>query len=276
MIRLEEGGHWLLLEHAAHAALAGEFARRWKNAAFAPPEPFAHVLDAVARHDDSWIERDAQPRLTPEGKPSAFSVELVGAYAAFEEMDLQAYLDVRAAATEQAAARDPYAAVLVSMHTVNLVVEQSDPSALGPEQRRQLDAFAEGQRRRQSELKEALRAQPDVAPRATEAHFQAGFEFLQACDSLSLYVATRYPNPGFLRHAQPLRQGGRARIAIWPDDATARYFLDPYPLDEPEIRFAIPYRRVPKTETANQERFRAAWRAASAERRPVTLARPAS
>lgn len=80
MIRLEDNDHWLLLGHADHAALAGEFARHWKNARFAPPNPFAHILDAVSRHDDSWKTRDALPELTPGGHPSAFSRELVGTY----------------------------------------------------------------------------------------------------------------------------------------------------------------------------------------------------
>ena len=54
MIRLKDNADWLLLTHKDHATLAGEFARHWKNQDFAPPEPFAHILDAVSRHDDSW------------------------------------------------------------------------------------------------------------------------------------------------------------------------------------------------------------------------------
>ncbi|TVP74965.1 MAG: DUF3891 family protein, partial [Puniceicoccaceae bacterium] len=99
MIRIETENDWLLLGHKAHAALAGDFARHWKNQDFLPPDPFCHILDAVARHDDSWEPRDAQPQLTPEGHPSAFSKELVGSYDAFEDIDLADYLAVRAAAT---------------------------------------------------------------------------------------------------------------------------------------------------------------------------------
>jgi len=260
MIRIETETDWLLLTHADHARLAGEFARHWKNQRFAPPEPFAHILDAVARHDDSWAARDARPLLTRENNPSAFSSELVGTYDAFEEIDLEDYRGVRAAATE--------AAVLISMHTVNLLTAQADLSTLAPEEREIHAAFIEGQRSRQAALKALLRAQTDIAPLATDAHFQRGFEFLQACDSFSLYAGVAFPETGKLRHPQPTRSGERTEITIRPVGGHA-YTLDPWPLDEPEVRFAVPYRRIPKTETADLERFQAAYAAAPPE--PVTI-----
>lgn len=273
MIRIETTHDWLLLTHKAHAELAGAFARHWKNPAFLPPEPFPSVLDAVSRHDDSWEPRDAAPELTPEGNPSAFSRELVGTYDAFEEIDLEAYLTVRGNATEQAAARDPYAAVLISMHTVNLLTEQADLSTLGPSARALHTAFIDGQLARQEELKSAIRREPDLAPVATDAHFQRGFRFLQCCDSFSLFLGVAYDQPGTLRHPQPVRQGGEAVIHLTPAGPD-RYTLDPYPLDEPEITFAIPYRRVAKSATTDLATFRAAYHAATVETRHITITPP--
>ena len=149
MIRLEDNDDWLLLTHKDHAALAGEFARHWKNQDFSPPEPFAHILDAVSRHDDSWAVQDATPSLSPEGEPAAFSKELVGTYDAFEDIDLEAYLSVRSIATEDAALRDPYAAVLISMHSVNLLTEQADLSTLNEEELSMHSRFIEGQLQQQ-------------------------------------------------------------------------------------------------------------------------------
>ena len=50
-----------------------------------------------------WAARDRQPQITRQGKPSAFSVELVGKYSAFEEIDLADYLAVRERAVRMVA-----------------------------------------------------------------------------------------------------------------------------------------------------------------------------
>lgn len=258
MIRIDHDDSWLLLEHADHAALAGEFARHWKNQKFLPPDPFVHVLDAVSRHDDSWKSVDAFPSLTPDGNPSAFSHELVGSYDAFEEIELRDYLGVRGRATEQAASRDPYAAVLISMHTVNLLTEQADLSGLSAEDAAFHREFVEGQIRRQKELIEELRMGGFSEAYLTEETFRRGFEFLQACDSLSLLVGVDYPDDSELRHAQVTRDGERATIAFGPRGGGV-FVLDPYPFDEDELEFSIPYRRVDKAATASEEEFRDAY-----------------
>ncbi|MCC5850563.1 MAG: DUF3891 family protein [Verrucomicrobia bacterium] len=270
MIRLEETDHWLLLPHQTHAALAGEFARHWKNELFSPPDPFAHVLDAVSRHDDSWAERDNNPELTPDGHPSAFSRELVGSYDAFEDIDLDAYLQVRGQATERAAIRDPYSAILISMHTVNLLTEQADLSGLSETDRALHAGFIEGQRQRQRELKADLASRPDLAPFLDEAHLQRAFEFLQACDSLSLLAGVDFPEPSALRHAQVTRSGEKMIIQFMPLRGD-RYRLTPWPLDEPEVMLEIPYRRVPKSACASLETFRQAYAAAETVLRTITL-----
>jgi hypothetical protein len=109
MLRLEtDTGYWLVT-HVDHANLAGDFAARWGNGLFRSPEPRAPVLKGISRHDDGWRERDAQPQITRQGKPSAFSVELVGKYSAFEEIDLADYLAVRDRALLLIAEEDPYA-----------------------------------------------------------------------------------------------------------------------------------------------------------------------
>ena len=74
MLRLETETGWWLVTHPDHARLAGAFAERWGNERFLPPEPRAHVLKGIARHDDGWLARDATPQITRQGKPSAFSV----------------------------------------------------------------------------------------------------------------------------------------------------------------------------------------------------------
>lgn len=275
MIRIELEKDWLLLSHPDHAALAGEFARHWKNASFAPPEPFAHILDACTRHDDSWGPRDAKPQLTHDHNPSAFSEELVGTYDAFEEIDLDDYLAVRGQATEDAAKRDPYAAVLISMHTVNLLTEQADLSTLTEAERPVHAAFITGQLQRQAALKAELRACPDMAAQTTETALMRAFKFLQACDSFSLYAGVAYTKPGKLRHAQLKRDGSEVEIECIPVGPN-HYQLKPYPLDEPTIRFQVPYRRVPKSSTQDLETFQASYASAPIEYLTVTVSQDPS
>ena len=134
MLRLETETGWWLVTHPDHARLAGAFAERWGNDLFLPPEPREHVLRGIARHDDGWAARDAAPQITRQGKPSAFSTELVGKYSGFEEIDLPDYLAVRDRAVRQIAAEDPYAAILISMHTYSLLNDHADRSTIAPEQ----------------------------------------------------------------------------------------------------------------------------------------------
>lgn len=270
MIRIETENDWLLVGHQAHAALAGEFARHWKNKDFLPAEPFAHVLDAVARHDDSWTERDANPVLTAEHEPSAFTVELVGSYDAFEEIDLQDYLNVRAQATEEAATRDAYAAILISMHTVNLLTEQADLSTLTDEQSKIHSKFIDGQLRKQEELKAQLAQQPDMEKFIHYDYLQRGFEFLQACDSFSLFACVGFQKNSFLRHTHPLRNGTMSKIAFLPI-GTNTYRLDPYPLDEPLVTFEVAFKKVSKSSTTDLATFQEAYRQAPLESVTITV-----
>ncbi len=150
------------------------------------------------------------------------------------------------------------------MHTVNLLTEQADLSTLGEAERALHARFIEGQRVRQQSLRAGLSKVADKAPLADEAHFQAGFKFLQCCDSFSLFVGVAYPEVGTLRHAQPLRGGGESEITLRPL-GNHRYTLAPYPLDESRVEFVAPYRRVAKKDTVNLERFQAAYADATPE-----------
>src|ERR1700686_124708 len=155
MLRVEtESGGWRVTP-PDHARLSGDFAARWGNDRFLPPEPREHVLRGIARHDDGWIARDASPQITRQGKPSAFSVEFVGKYSGFEEIDLADFLAVRDSAVREIAAEDPYAALLISMHTYNLLHDRSDRSTIAPAQLPLLEQFLE----RQKELQASLRKQ---------------------------------------------------------------------------------------------------------------------
>src|ERR1700761_2588609 len=146
MLRLETETGWWLVTHVDHAHLAGAFAEKWGNDLFIAPEPREQVLRGVTAHDDGWSARDQQPQITRQGKPSAFSVELVGKYFAFEEIDLADYLAVRERAVRLIAEQDPYAGLLVAIHTYDLLANRADRSTIAEDKLPLLDRFFEQQR----------------------------------------------------------------------------------------------------------------------------------
>src|SRR6201992_2183579 len=215
MLRLETETGWWLATHVDHAHLAGAFAEKWGNDRFLAPEPRERVLRGIHAHDDGWAARDQKPQITRQGKPSAFSVELVGKYSAFEEIDLADYLAVRERAVRMVAERDPYAALLVSMHTYNLLTARADRPTIQPDQLPLLDAFLTRQEQFQNELRARVAADKQLTPeQASPSRIENHFRPLQGGDNLSLLSCVDYPQPGDLQHALPQHQGGAGRIAV--------------------------------------------------------------
>jgi hypothetical protein len=272
MIRIETDQGWILVEQPEHARLAGRFAAHWGNAEFAPPEPRADILVAVARHDDAWASRDGVPFLTRQGRPSAFSRELVGTYSAFEEIDLADYLAVRGRAAETVAADNPYAAVIISMHTVDLLTAQVDLSGLGEVDRERHRAFIEDQLRRQRERAHSLSSLPGLAEAVKPAILRRAFEFLQACDSLSLSVCVRYAGPIPLRHRHPRRDGSMAELVCTPLAGDA-YRVAPFPFDDDEHVFEMPCRAVQRKAFPSLEAFRESYSKAPVDKLKVRIIR---
>ena len=244
MLRLESESGWWLVTHVDHAHLAGAFAEQWGNALFRSPEPRERVLKGIARHDDGWRTRDASPQITRAGKPSAFSVELVGKYSAFEEIDLADYLAVRDNALRLIAEEDAYAAILVSMHTYNLLSERADRSTIAPAQLPLLDEFLARQKDLQRSLRERIARDDSLcAEEAGDAAILDHFRLLQAVDNLSLLTCVDYREAATLLHPLPLNGGGHRAIAVQAA-AERTFVLDPYPFAEPSITFTFPARHI--------------------------------
>ena len=244
MLRLETETGWWLVTHRDHARLAGAFAERWGNDLFLRPEPRVHVLKGISCHDDGWAARDATPQITRQGKPSAFSTELVGKYSAFEEIDLADYLAVRSRAVRLIAAEDAYAALLISMHTYSLLHDHADRSTIAAAQLPMLDDFLLQQEALQQSLLRQIEADPRFTPRhASEPAVLENFHLLQATDNLSLLTCVDFRRPAHLLHPLPVHKGGHSRVEV--TSAGPRHFvLNPYPFTEPSLSFNFPARRV--------------------------------
>jgi hypothetical protein len=271
MIRLEtETGYWLVT-HVDHANLAGAFAAHWGNELFKAPEPRVPVLKGISRHDDGWRERDAQPQITGQGRPSAFSIELVGKYSAFEEIDLADYLAVRDRAVGLIAEEDPYAAILVSMHTYNLLSERADRSTIAAAQLSLLDEFLSQQKALQQRLRDQIGDDPHLTPEEKgDVSIRDHFRLLQATDNLSLLACVDYRQPATLLHPLPLNDGGYQSISVEPQGERT-FRLDPCPLSEPSLAFAVPARHVEGKMFDKVEELRERFVAARPERLEVVI-----
>jgi Protein of unknown function (DUF3891) len=271
MLRLESETGWWLVTHVDHAQLAGAFAAQWGNDLFLAPEPRARVLRGIATHDNGWATRDQQPQITRQGKPSAFSVELVGKYSAFEEIDLADYLAVRERAARLVAEEDAYAALLVSMHTYNLLTAHADRSTIQPEQLPLLDVFLARQLEFQQELKARIAADKELSPEEiSPSQIEHHFRLLQATDNLSLLSCVDYTHPGDLLHALPLRSGGEGRVAV--ESLGERHFrLDPYPFLASPLVFNLSARHVEGKLFASAEELGKEFHKATTVLLPVTV-----
>lgn len=265
MLRLETETGWWLVTHPDHARLAGAFAEYWGNERFLAPEPRAQVLKGIARHDDGWIARDAAPQITRQGRPSAFSVELVGKYSAFEEIDLADYLAVRDQAVRLIAEEDAYAALLISMHTYSLLSEHADRTTIAPEDLPLLDEFLFTQKEFQQTLRQKITADSRFRPQQTkEPAILDHFHLLQATDNLSLLTCVNFSRPANLLHPLPLRDGGYSGVEVRPK-GTRHFLLEPYPFQEPVLSFKFPARHVRGKVFSSATELQVAFDAASAE-----------
>lgn len=271
MLRMESETGWWLITHPDHARLAGAFGAAWGNAQFRKPEPRERVLHGIASHDDGWAVRDAHPVITRLGRPSAFSRELVGKYSAFEEIDIEDYLAVRHRAVRMIAEEDPYAGVLILMHTYNLLTEHAGRSTIAPEGLALLDAFLDRQRAYKAELLSAIAADASLTVvEKSEWTIEEHFRLLQACDNLSLLTCVAYASPAHLLHPLPCTDGSAVRVDVLP--VASRHFqLKPWPFASAEVHFTFPARHVRGLEFQTSAELEEAFHAAPVESLSVML-----
>lgn len=267
MLRAKTPTGWILIRHPDHAALAGEFASLWGNDRFRIPQPSADVIEGIRRHDDGWAARDERPLVTRQGRPSAFGADLVGKYTAFEEIDLPEYLGVRGNALEIVARDNPYAAILISLHTCNLLTEHADRSTIKPDELPRLDAFVARQRHRQLELRAECASKGTYLDEdLTVDRLTEHFRVLQACDNLSLLSCVDYPGPATLLHPLPLNNGETQTVDVLR--VGPRVFrLQPWPFLGRNHAFTIRGRAVRGDTFGSHEELQQAYGAGE----PVTL-----
>lgn len=208
MIIYSESTELAVVTQTDHARFAGELLSLWRSDGLPDHPRRAELLFAAREHDNGWREADAAPTLDPgSGRPYDF-LNLPDAERA----------EIWERGTLRFAERRPYAALLITLHALNVL------GAMGGSKRWAALLGRLGERR--TELLETSGAG------AREA--KADYRFIDLTDGLSLAACNRWNDP-FERH------GVRGRF----DKEIHTLYLNPFPLAG-ATTFQVPVRRIPK------------------------------
>jgi Protein of unknown function (DUF3891) len=208
-------GAWLAIGQPAHAWVSGQAARAWGNAAFPAPEPWEEVCLAAEQHDVGMAAWDLAPALNPR----------TGRAFAFAEMPRPVHVELWSHAAEHLLAQSRYAALLVSLHGTTLYERYPANTHL-----ELVEAYLEGQRALQADLRASLGADPDEVERNRELVFFWDWLSLALCLDWAPAESPELPGAGRLR-LEPA------------DDGTLT--LAPWPFARPEVRLHTEGRRLP-------------------------------
>lgn len=246
MIRRRWGKHFRLFNQQDHARLSGWFAER-----LAPPygELPREVILATALHDEGWPEHDGRPTLNAVGEPRSFL-----------ETTPEIGLPTWTRSAERAAAADPYAGLLVALHSMwlgNLAAKATDDSETFDLSSRRVQFELLQFQHHMAELQATLRGRLGLRTDRPLLHglahgwsdpqeerLRCHFHLLQALDKLSLDVCCETVlNPTI----EPVERGCGGPTESWKvQRPTARRLtLTPWPFVEPTLDAAVPYRAVP-------------------------------
>lgn len=234
MIVYDESTALLVVTQTDHARFAGELLSLWRTDDLPDHPRRAELLFAAREHDNGWREADAAPTLDPErGRPYDF-LSLPDAERA----------EIWERGTARFAERRPYAALLITLHALNVL------GGMGGDKRwKSLLA-------RLADRRDAL-----VEDAGTPlAEGEADYRFLDLADVLSLTACSRWNDPFE-------RAGVRGRY----DKEIHTLYIHPFPLAG-ATTFQLPARRIPKRRYEGDADLGGALAAATWMDQPVRVA----
>jgi hypothetical protein len=246
MIRRAYQNELLIIAQNDHAELAGQLVKHLGNGLFAAPVPLAPMGLAVAEHDRGWIRQDARPQFNPEKLPAhVFEIGHAISLAAWTE------------SVNLAAAKDPYAALLISLHSMRLATHVANRPVSQHDQTARVQTFKVQQfLHLQIEIQETLRRQlglrvdvplrGGLAERGTspeEDLLASNFYLMQLLDQVSLNLCFDEVLFDSVGNISP-RPGARP-VTIQIDRPDIRVMrLDPWPFDDAVIDLKVPAKRL--------------------------------
>jgi hypothetical protein len=269
MIRREEHGEFLLITQNDHALLAGELAEVFGNERFAEPQPRESALRGINLHDCGWPLHDNEPTLNKEGKP----LDVFETPAAIA-------LKVWTASADRAAAQDPYAGLLVSLHVLSLSVFATTPTPFehekfdldDPQAKFSVTRFQHKEIERQEHLRMQLGLRTDrpthhkqqqEVTQKKEDQLTFNIRLLQGMDAISLAACCTRPPASQTQDVYD-RAGGtplRLSLARSGNDVV----VDPWPFSVASVELKIPVTRIPARAYTDLDDLRTAYAIGEAE-----------
>lgn len=271
MFRRREGDQFVLVTQVAHARLAAVLAEHVGNRRWATPQPREGTLMGIEMHDAGWPMHDEAATINPDGLPThAF------------EMRWQTVLPIWAESTRRAAAADPYAGLLVSLHGLALSAFMFKQDAHRPaHQTFAINKFQHEQIEIQELLRRRLSMRTDgalslgLAPRGRsieEDWLLFNFRLLQMTDQLSVNICFDELKLPVLENVY--MQPGKARNSLKVSRGRAGEFgVEPWPFDAEELRLELAVCRVKAKVYESDAELRGAIAAAGKETVKITMRR---
>jgi hypothetical protein len=269
MIRREAEGEFLLITQHDHALLAGELAEHFGNGHFTKPEPADKTVKGVSLHDSGWPLHDDEPTCNAKGLPSDVF-----------ETTRPVALKVWAASADKAAADDPYAGLLTSLHVLSLSVFATSETSFAhekfdldnPQDRFAIIKFQQREIARQEDLRQRLGLRtekplhhaglPKEGMQRAEDQLQFNFRMLQAMDAISL--AACCTRPPMSQTQDVFLQPGGEKVKLSLGRRGNDVFVDPWPFETKVIELQIPATRVPAQPYGSDDQLRATYGSAPA------------
>lgn len=205
MIVRNESTHLRVITQTDHAHFAGELLALWRRDGMPDHERRADLLFAAREHDNGWREMDAAPACDPDsGKPYDF-----------RSLPVERRAEIWERGSARFADQHPYAALLVTLHALNLL------GAGGAERWGELIE-------RLGERRDELLATAGVA----EETAREDYRFIDLTDTLSLAACEGWDDP-FERRAVKGRY----------DAEIHTLYVDPFPLAG-TTTFQVPARSI--------------------------------
>jgi hypothetical protein len=239
-----------------HSRVAGLLAAHWGNAKFAEPTPYASVVFAAQEHDNGWWDWEVKPTLNERGEPID--------YITAGGVDRPTHTAFDHNGIARVAMRDPYAAVLVSLHLVGLN-NQGWGLVTHMPNREHLPGVAEFTRDQETlraNLLDELRHSPEYAAYCTEDRLWTNYRLIEIVDQMAQFSCNRYPfnstrrnrPPNVLPHVPVAPGQDDATLTIDVQDET-RAVVRPYPFGVDPLVIPIPARLIPRRTYSDQEDF---------------------
>jgi hypothetical protein len=267
MIRRLVDDEFLLIPQDEHAKLSGLLAAHFGNRRFDPPTPREPVVEAIRMHDCGWPKFDARPSLNPDGYP-------LDVFESLHAVAIRAWEH----AGDVMHGRDPYAQLLVSLHTLGLsgfaANHVKDRTAVF-----ELNRFQHREIERQERLRRILGMSLETPLKLGlaigtgdehEERLRRNHWILQAMDRISLAAcATEMPFDR-VDNIVPREKLRPAPLLFSRSDATA-VRVEPWPFDEDALALDLAVRRVPARAYRTPEDFLAVYDAAPDEPLRLTV-----